>query len=102
MPKPMSLSHRQWRKLRVKRLTVAKANGEPCWICGQAIDYDSPPGTPGSPTVDHLDPRAHGHPVLAPLHRLAPAHSYCNSSRGDGTKPRRARRRQVLRRSEDW
>lgn len=41
-----------------------RAEGRPCHICGQPIDYSLPPGTPWSFEADHVVPRARGGAVL--------------------------------------
>ena len=102
MPKPIDLSHRQWRVLAAKVKARAKANGEPCCIGGEPLDWDAKPNTPTYPTVEHLDPRSLGGPVLAPMHRLGVACLHHNSSRGDGTKPMKAKPRKPMRHSEAW
>lgn len=93
-----------YRQLAKRRLAQAKANGEPCWICGRPIDYDLPPRTRWSPVADHLDPPSLGHPLAPTLNRLAPAHMACNSSRGNGTKPMKMRlpRRRRTRPPSAW
>lgn len=82
----MNLNHRRWRELAARRLKLARANGEPCHICGRALDWTAKPGTRRYPTVDHLIPRSLGGETLAPLHHLAPACLSCNASRGNGTR----------------
>lgn len=62
-------------------------NQEPCWLCrGRLgpINYDSAQQEdPLAFTVDHVDPTSHGgHKTNATGFR--PAHSTCNSSRGNG------------------
>jgi 5-methylcytosine-specific restriction endonuclease McrA len=103
VPKPITHSHSKWRALAAKVLARAKANGEPCWICREPIDWDAPKRSPKSPTVDHLDPVSLGNPVLADLHRLAVACKSCNSRRGDGTRPLKPKPRgKPMRHSESW
>ena len=69
-----------------RRLSRAlRAEGRPCWLCGQDIDYDADPGSYDSFTVDHILPLSM-HPELAEVwSNLAAAHRGCNSSRGTKT-----------------
>ena len=48
----------------------------PCAICGQAINYGAPAGTPLAPTADHIN-------AGDPTSPLRIAHARCNSARGD-------------------
>ena len=61
----------------------AKANGEPCAICGRPIDYDAPPRHPNSWTLDHIKP-VDLYPELAldPVN-MQSAHFGCNARKGD-------------------
>jgi HNH endonuclease len=51
-----------------------------CWVCGGAVDPDSPPGSPHAPSVDHVIPRARGGTNDPGNLRLA--HRRCNGQRG--------------------
>lgn len=55
---------------------AVKQRGEPCHICGQAIDYDAPHLDPGEFTIDHIIPFSKGRADA--LHNVAAAHRYCN------------------------
>ena len=59
-----------------------KAQGRPCHICGQPIDYDLPAGDPMSFEVDELVPVSKGGD---PLDRsnVDAAHRICNQRRGN-------------------
>ena len=59
-----------------------KAQGLPCHICGQPIDYSLPAGDPMSFEVDEIVPVSRGG---SPYDRanLAPAHRICNERRGN-------------------
>lgn len=59
-----------------------KAQGRPCHICGQAIDYSLPAGDPLSFEVDEIVPVSKGGD---PLDRsnVAAAHRICNQRRGN-------------------
>ena len=74
------------RKLRAR----LRAEGRPCHICGQPIDYSLPAGHPWSFEVDEIVPVSKGG---SPLDRgnVAPAHRICNQKRGN--KPVGAERR---------
>lgn len=54
----------------------------PCWLCGQAIDYDADWRNPASFALDHAKPLS-THPDLAqdPAN-FRSAHRRCNASRG--------------------
>jgi 5-methylcytosine-specific restriction endonuclease McrA len=68
------------------------ASAKHCALCGEPLDFDAPPRSPRSPSVDHIIPLA----VLRqypPAERrrlsissenLRAAHYGCNSSRGAG------------------
>lgn len=61
-----------------------QAMTEPCWLCGQPIDYEAPPNTPDSFDLDHFYPQS-THPELAedPANFRA-SHCSCNRSRKAG------------------
>lgn len=61
--------------------TTSRERRRPCWLCGQAIDYDAAWPDPNSFSMDHIKPRA-THPDLEhePTNH-APAHLGCNTSR---------------------
>jgi hypothetical protein len=65
-----------------------RAAGAPCWIDGQAIDYDAPSGDPNAFEVDHVLPvKTHPELEFEPSNRR-PAHARCNRSKGAGqTRP---------------
>ncbi|KAA9133742.1 HNH endonuclease [Microbacterium caowuchunii] len=61
-----------------------RAINAPCWLCGQAIDYDAPFNDPNSCEPDHVKPRK-THPHLAlDRNNIRPSHCRCNRSRGAG------------------
>nr|DAK57429.1 MAG TPA: HNH endonuclease [Caudoviricetes sp.] len=77
----------RWKK-RVAR-TRKKLETHPelavCWLCGNPIDMDLPPGHKAAFTLDHIVPIARG----GDLHSEArPAHRACNSARGNIYKPK--------------
>lgn len=71
----------KWEQARAK----VKARHEPCWICGHPIDWDAPPRSRRSFSVDHVTPRSKGGDPYA-LSNLRTAHYGCNASKGNGTK----------------
>lgn len=71
-----------WTKMRNQRIRQAADHQEPCCRCGQPIDYQLPGNTRWGPTLDHLDPLAHGGDMHPDPDRLAPAHLHCNSRHG--------------------
>jgi 5-methylcytosine-specific restriction endonuclease McrA len=55
----------------------------PCWLCGQAIDYEAPADDPNAFTVDHVKPLSL-HPDLAEVEsNQRAAHRRCNVGRGN-------------------
>lgn len=70
---------RRWRTL----VANLRAKHDPCWLCGQAIDYDLPTDDPRSFEADHIRPLS-THPHLAEdPNNLAASHRKCNRSRGN-------------------
>ena len=54
-----------------------------CWLCGQRISYDVPPGTtPDSHNLDHYVPVADDPTLQEDPANFRHAHSQCNASRG--------------------
>lgn len=79
-PKYAGRSSSAYRKIR-RTLMLAR---NPCYHCGQVIDYDLKWPDPGSFSVDHLEARSRN-PELAddPANCVA-AHLRCNQSKGAG------------------
>lgn len=57
----------------------------PCSICGHPIDYNAPPRTRWSFSLEHVQSLAHGGALLDPANATA-AHYGCNSRRGGATR----------------
>lgn len=76
------------------------AAGLPCHICGKSIDYDLPPGRPGTFELDHLIPRTQAPDLVHEPDNWRPAHLACNRARG--TKPLEAVRIDLGTPSEAW
>jgi hypothetical protein len=83
----MRIYDHAWRKVRARVLDGAQL----CHICGGALDWDAPPRSPFSPTVDHrlpvsftrgLDDETRHDLALDPS-LLQPAHYSCNSRKGN-------------------
>jgi hypothetical protein len=76
------------RKVRERVLAGAQS----CAICGGPLDFDAPPRSPLSPSVDHLLPVSRTRGLDDRTRRalandpdgLVPAHYGCNSRRGAG------------------
>jgi 5-methylcytosine-specific restriction endonuclease McrA len=86
----MSTYDHQWRRVRARVLQDAQA----CHLCGGALDFDAPPRSPNSPSVDHIfsvramrgmDAETRQRLLLDPAN-LRPACFGCNSQRGDGRR----------------
>ena len=73
-----------WQLLRARVIARAKNLDEPCG-CGLPIDWDAPPRSRWSPSVDHIHSIKHGGPPLD-MHNLRVAHFGCNSRRGAGRR----------------
>lgn len=75
-----------WEKVRAQVL----ASSSVCWLCGRQLDFDAPPRSKWSPSVDHLVPLKTLRGMDPVLQReialdarfLRPAHYACNSRRG--------------------
>ena len=66
-----------YKRLRAKQ----RAKGLPCWLCGHAIDYDAPPRSRWSFSLDHAMPLVYGGPLLEEANARS-AHLSCNARRG--------------------
>jgi len=75
----------------LKLCAQVRRRRDPCGLCGQPIDYNAPPRTRWSFSLDHLTPLAHGGRVLDEGNVQA-AHYGCNSRRGGATRRGRAER----------
>jgi len=40
-----------------KRRLIRERDGDDCYVCGEAIDFELEPGTPGGPSLEHVIPR---------------------------------------------
>ena len=61
-----------------------KRDQPPCWLCGQAIDYDTTdPYSPDSLQVDHMFPVSTHPDLAADQENMRPSHAGCNLSRGN-------------------
>jgi 5-methylcytosine-specific restriction endonuclease McrA len=80
-----------------------KAQGLPCALCGQPIDYDLPAGNPLSFEVDEIIPVSLGGDPLS-RENTQPAHRICNERKGNGTRQRYEVASAVskLERTRDW
>ena len=83
MTTPVNRGSRNWRKLRAEYLNACRQAHEPCWLCGQPIDYTAPSGTPDSFDVDHYHPVSTHPELYEDPANFRPSHSACNRSRGD-------------------
>ena len=72
------------RKLRAR----LRAEGRPCHICGQPIDYSLPAGHPWSFEVDEIVPVSRGGSPLD-YRNVGAAHRICNQRRGNRMPARR-------------
>lgn len=73
----------QERKVMKQRAYSAMANNEPCYICGQPIDYAAVNRTdPNALTIDHIKSWRDNPELRADIGNLAPTHRSCNASKG--------------------
>lgn len=79
----------RWKELRAKVLSEESH----CWLCGLPLDFDAPPRTRWSPSVDHRIPRSLGGDMFD-RDNLRAAHYGCNAGRGrrDPTPERKSER----------
>jgi 5-methylcytosine-specific restriction endonuclease McrA len=83
---------------RVRKIVLRTATH--CAFCHRRLDFDAPPRSRWSPSVDHVTPLALGGDPFA-VSNLRAAHYGCNTSSGaaiGNRSPKRAARR----RAADW
>jgi 5-methylcytosine-specific restriction endonuclease McrA len=59
-----------------------------CELCGEPIDWEAPPRSRRSVSVDHIIPLHAGGRELPPVEELRLAHVSCNARRGALTRAR--------------
>ena len=75
---------RRFKELKREFFDRCRAEGAPCWLCGQPIDYSAEPGsTDDSLTLDHVQPVSRRPDLQEDPANFAPAHRSCNVRRGD-------------------
>ncbi len=72
----------RWAALSRKRVAIGRANGEPCSMCGNPIDYTLDGRNKWGATSDHIIPIAYGGELIVQLEELNVAHHSCNSRAG--------------------
>jgi 5-methylcytosine-specific restriction endonuclease McrA len=82
MPRVDPYSDTRYRQLRAALKRRSRAAGAPCWLCGEAIDYDLPHTDAMSFTADHVHSLVNGGRVDSS--DLKPAHRRCNGKRQGG------------------
>lgn len=78
-----------------------RAIGDPCHLCGKAIDYSLPAGHPMSFEVDEIVPVSKGGDPLD-FANTQPAHRVCNQRKGNGSRRPGRPKGRGLPTSEDW
>jgi 5-methylcytosine-specific restriction endonuclease McrA len=74
-------------KRQKRQAAELRARHDPCWLCGQPIDYTLPSDHDWAFSVDHIKPWS-THPELREdPGNLAAAHSLCNKRRGNKPPP---------------
>lgn len=85
-PKP-NHGTRNWRKVREAFRTQCATTNEPCWLCGQPIDYGIDHGEdnyhPDAFEPDHFHTRKHRPELAEDPANLRASHASCNRTRGD-------------------
>lgn len=79
---------RPWDRERAAFKAECRKTNAACWHCNGTkgpIQYDAPPRTPLSFSVDHVTPTSLGGDELRRTN-FKPAHYGCNSSRGNTTR----------------
>lgn len=76
----------------LKLCAQVRARRLPCALCGQPIDYNAPPRSRWSFSLEHIESLVHGGALLDPANATA-AHYGCNSRRGGATRRGRPERR---------
>lgn len=84
------------RKLRER----VKAEGRPCGICGQPIDYSLPAGHPLSYELDEIIPFSRGGSPID-YNNVQPAHRICNQRRGNTICIERKKTKWDIKREEE-
>jgi 5-methylcytosine-specific restriction endonuclease McrA len=79
-----------WRRLRAQVLAEERT----CWLCGHEIDFDAPPRSRYSPSVDHIIPMAKGGDSTR--EQLRAAHYGCNAAKKDRLTIRKAKTSRLL------
>ena len=83
MTNPVNRGTRNMRTLKKTFRTASEQTNEPCWLCGQPIDYTAPPEHPDAFELDHYHPVSTHPQLMEDPANFRPAHSSCNRSRGD-------------------
>lgn len=90
MASTVNRSTRNWRKLKTRFRSECQQSDEPCWLCGQAIDYaiNSDPDFEYEYHPDAFEPDHYFTVESRPELKEDPAnlrasHAACNRSRGD-------------------
>lgn len=75
---PTRRNDREYTRRRDALKRMARRDDLPCWLCGNAIDFELDYKHPMSFTADHVEAVAAGGSMTGPL---KPAHRACNSRR---------------------
>jgi 5-methylcytosine-specific restriction endonuclease McrA len=80
----------EYQRARQRYLNQARAHhnkdgttGDPCWLCGQPIDYQLKFPHPRSWTLDHAIPITENPNLMLNPSNFRSAHNDCNNSRGN-------------------
>lgn len=78
-----------YRNTRRQKRIIAdlRTRRDPCWLCGQAIDYGAPAGDPNSFQADHVKPWSKFPELREDPANYRASHEGCNKSRGNGDPP---------------
>jgi HNH endonuclease len=80
---------RAWTKHVARLMPELRARADDCCeLCGEPIDWEAPPRSRRSVSVDHIIPLHAGGQQLPPVEELRLAHVSCNARRGALTRAR--------------
>ena len=90
----------KWRRIRQAARAADAANQNPCWLCGQRINYTITEG-PNSWEPDHYWPVSIRPDLLLERANIRPSHSRCNRARGN-TPPHQLAEHAIGLQSRAW
>ena len=77
-------STRRYKALRAAFRARCASSGQPCWLCGNPIDYALPVGHPDAFNLDHAVARSDRIELAEDPANFRASHSDCNLRRNNG------------------